>query len=85
VARFDGDWATVDVADTGVGMAPELIDRLFDSSEHITTLGTADERGTGLGLNLCHYLSTRLGGSIAVESEPARGSVFHFRLPSRAR
>ncbi|MCX2740134.1 tetratricopeptide repeat protein [Pontibacter anaerobius] len=72
---------TITVQDKGIGMSPEKLTSLF-SGNSISSKGTADERGSGLGLQLCQYFIERNGGSIWAESEPAQGSTFYFRLPA---
>jgi PAS domain S-box-containing protein len=72
----------ISVADNGVGMRPDQIQRLFRINQQSSTLGTAKEKGTGLGLILCHELVKILGGKIEVESEERNGTRFRFRLPS---
>ncbi len=67
----------IEIADTGVGMAPELLDRLFTPFFTTKPLGV----GTGLGLSICQRIVTRLGGSIDVNSTVGEGSVFRVTLP----
>lgn len=69
------------VRDEGVGVSPEVRERLFRQHVHRRARGTAGERGTGLGLLICGRIIERHGGSCAVESEPGRGSTFSFTLP----
>lgn len=77
----DGDGAvTLCVADTGVGMDAETVDRLFRLDQRFTTVGTAGETGTGLGLLLCRDLAARLQTALAVESVPGEGTRFTLRL-----
>jgi len=64
-------------------MSGETRDKLFDISTNITLLGTADEKGSGLGLVLCKEFVEKLGGNIWVESEIGKGSNFKFNLPLR--
>lgn len=71
----------VSVADNGVGMDEEIRRKLFGISDIITTKGTADEKGTGLGLILCKEFVEVHKGAIWVESEEDKGSVFSFTLP----
>jgi len=70
----------VRVADTGVGMPPEVREKIFDP--FFTTKGP---QGTGLGLSMTYGIVARHSGSITVESEPGRGSVFRLRFPATAR
>lgn len=71
----------VSITDTGVGMSPEIVSKLFRIDTKHSTKGTADEKGTGLGLILCKEFIEKNGGRIGVESEPGKGSVFYFTLP----
>ncbi|AYB35229.1 tetratricopeptide repeat protein [Chryseolinea soli] len=69
------------IADNGVGMSPEVMKKLFRIEAKHSTKGTADEKGTGLGLILCREFVEKNGGQIWVESEEGRGSVFSFSVP----
>ncbi len=71
---------TVKVTDNGVGMNTDQLDKIFDSSVLYTTRGTANEKGTGLGLKLCKEFIEKMGGTIWVESEEGKGSTFNFTL-----
>jgi len=73
----------VSIADTGVGMSPEVIKKLFRLGTKHSTKGTADEKGTGLGLILCKEFIEKNGGQIGVTSEVGKGSVFFFTLPNQ--
>jgi PAS domain S-box-containing protein len=77
----EGDKVIVSVADTGVGMSRETISKLFKISEKVSKPGTENEPGTGLGLILCKEFVEKNGGTINVESEEGRGSIFSFSLP----
>ncbi len=75
------DSVEIGVHDTGVGMPPEVRDKIFDISAKHSTLGTNNEKGTGLGLLLCKEFVERNDGCITVESEVNAGSTFKFTLP----
>lgn len=75
------DHAIVSITDTGVGMSPEIIAKLFRIDAKQSTKGTADEKGTGLGLILCKEFVEKNGGKLWVESEEGKGSVFYFTVP----
>ncbi len=72
----------IKVTDTGVGIPAVQVPRLFDSDSNYSTVGTQQERGTGLGLIVCREFVERNGGKIWVESTPGKGSVFYFTLNS---
>ncbi len=71
----------ISVSDNGIGIPPENLAKLFDISEVLTTKGTAEETGTGLGLLLCKEFVAKHGGKIWVESEVGKGSDFRFTMP----
>lgn len=71
----------VTVADNGVGIKPDAMEKLFVIEKSYSTIGTQDEKGTGLGLILCKEFIERHGGEIWVESEVGKGSKFHFTIP----
>ncbi|MBK6266306.1 tetratricopeptide repeat-containing sensor histidine kinase [Marivirga sp. S37H4] len=71
----------VSVSDNGVGMPPEVVEKIFRLDTKHSTQGTAKEKGTGLGLILCKEFVEKNGGEIWVKSEEGKGSVFHFSLP----
>lgn len=72
----------VSVSDEGVGMSEETLNLLFTMDTNITTMGTANEKGSGLGLVLCKDFVNNHGGQIWASSELGKGSTFHFTLPS---
>lgn len=80
-AREKGSEWLVSVTDNGVGMNNEVLKMLFDKTAPYTTRGTANEKGTGLGLILCKEFIEKNGGKIWVESEEGKGSTFFFTLP----
>ncbi|GHN01185.1 hypothetical protein WSM22_26740 [Cytophagales bacterium WSM2-2] len=82
-ATADGNRYTVSVTDTGVGMSEAAMQKLFKLGTKHSTLGTAKEAGTGLGLILCKDFIEKNGGTIGVESKEGAGSKFYFTVPSR--
>jgi signal transduction histidine kinase len=76
----ENEWV-VSVKDNGVGMPTEVLRILFDKTSPYTTRGTANEKGTGLGLILCKEFVEKNGGRIWVESAEDYGSTFYFTLP----
>lgn len=75
-----GEWV-ITIADNGVGINREAIDKLFRIDESYSTLGTQNEKGTGLGLLLCKEFVEKNNGKIWVESGYGKGSKFHFSVP----
>lgn len=71
----------ISVKDNGVGIKAEDVNKLFRIDESITTKGTLNETGTGLGLILCKEFVEKNNGKIWLQSEPGKGSVFTFTLP----
>ncbi|MBF0435033.1 MAG: response regulator [Magnetococcales bacterium] len=71
----------VEVCDQGVGIPADVLPKLFNVSEKTTTPGTAGETGTGFGLPFSFDIMEAHGGSLTVQSEAGRGSVFCARLP----
>jgi PAS domain S-box-containing protein len=79
-----GDWIVVSVADTGIGMTPEQMSRLFQEFMQADASTTSKYGGTGLGLAISRRLCQLMGGDIHVESAPGKGSWFTIRIPARA-
>jgi signal transduction histidine kinase len=75
------DWITLAVADTGIGMTPEQMGRLFQEFSQASSTTASKYGGTGLGLAISRRFCQMMGGDITVESEPGRGSTFTIRLP----
>lgn len=80
----DGAFMTIAVKDNGVGIGEQFLPKLFRIDEQYRRTGTANERGTGLGLILCKEFVERNGGEIRVESKIGNGSTFSFTLPKIA-
>jgi signal transduction histidine kinase len=72
----------VSVADTGLGISEEVKQKLFKIGTKHSTLGTAFEKGSGLGLILCKEFVEKNGGVIGVDSTPGKGSDFYFTVPA---
>jgi two-component system phosphate regulon sensor histidine kinase PhoR len=78
----EGIYATVSVRDTGIGLAAEDRERVFEEFYRVRSEQTHGITGTGLGLSLVKRLVEQHQGSISVESEPGKGSTFTVRLPT---
>ena len=78
------DAIQINITDTGVGISTNNLEKLFVKNSNPTTLGTANEKGTGLGLLLCKEFVEKNNGSISVSSEPEKGSKFTITLPTCA-
>ncbi len=72
------------VSDTGRGMTTSQAERLLQETSLYSTGGTRDEKGTGLGLQLCKEFVANNGGVLQIKSEPGKGTEFYFRLPGTA-
>jgi heavy metal sensor kinase len=77
----EGVWAVLRVADTGIGLAPEEQERIFQRFYRAPTAVSRDVEGSGLGLCIARSIVEAHGGSIQVESAEGHGSVFTVRLP----
>lgn len=75
------DKIEVSVSDNGIGISEKDQEKLFRLDVQHTTLGTSNEKGTGLGLILCKEFVEKNSGEIWVESEPGKGSSFRFTIP----
>lgn len=80
-AQTKNNMVEVSVADNGIGMSKQIQDKLFKISEKVTSHGTENETGTGIGLILCKEFVEKHGGSIWVESEKNKGATFTFTIP----
>ena len=83
-ARRKDNAVVVSVKDTGTGIREEDVDKLFRIDVKYSSVGTNNERGTGLGLILCKEFIQHHGGKIWVESRLHEGSTFYFTLPDQA-
>ena len=78
----EGDWIVFRVTDTGIGLTPEQIVKLFRNFTQAEASTTRNFGGTGLGLVLTRRYCQMMGGDVTVRSVPGRGSVFTIRLPA---
>jgi signal transduction histidine kinase/CheY-like chemotaxis protein len=79
----EGDWLQFRIADSGIGIATEQLDKIFEAFNQVDNSSTREYGGTGLGLAISQHFCRVMGGSITVESELGRGSVFTVRLPAK--
>ena len=80
-ARRIGDNIVIAVHDTGIGIAPEDQEAVFEEFRQVGRNYTSKQEGTGLGLALTRRFVELHGGRIRVESTPGKGSTFTFTLP----
>jgi signal transduction histidine kinase/DNA-binding response OmpR family regulator len=78
----EGDfvWLTASVKDTGIGIRPDDLDKLFSDYSQVDTKANRKIEGTGLGLAITKSMAEMMGGGITVESEYGKGSTFTFRI-----
>jgi signal transduction histidine kinase len=74
-------FAVVSVTDTGIGIAKDDILHIFDRFWRVDKARSREDGGAGLGLSIAKWIVERHGGSIEVETEPGKGSMFSIRLP----
>jgi signal transduction histidine kinase len=77
-----GDWVTIRVSDTGIGMTPDQLGRLFEAFQQADVTTSSRFGGTGLGLAISRSFCQMMGGDVRAESTPGAGSVFTVRLPA---
>jgi signal transduction histidine kinase len=80
-ASASGPWITVTVADQGEGLSQEEVESLLDADTHFSRVGTAGERGAGLGVLLCKQFVEYHGGDLDIRSLPHKGTSVTVRLP----
>jgi PAS domain S-box-containing protein len=75
------EWVVISVSDTGIGIAPEHLETIFEQFSRVDSSSTRRVDGLGLGLSICRRLVELHGGEIWAESAPGVGSTFYFKLP----
>jgi signal transduction histidine kinase len=78
----EGPWVAIEVEDTGIGIAPEQYDSIFEAFVQVDAGHTRIEGGTGLGLTISRRLARMMGGELTVKSRPGHGSCFTLWLPA---
>ncbi len=83
-ANWQDDWLTLSVTDTGIGIAENAIEQLFDPFTQADRSSKRNYEGSGLGLAICKQLTNLMGGHISCVSIVGQGSCFTVRLPLKA-
>ena len=79
--KFDVGNVIISVEDSGIGMTPEVVAKLFDKFYQAQAVVEGKTQGTGLGLTICKGIVEAHGGKIWVESQQGKGSKFSFSIP----
>jgi PAS domain S-box-containing protein len=81
-SQTDGDWLLFSVSDTGIGIAADKLEHVFEEFSQADNSTTRDYGGTGLGLAISRRFCQMLGGDLGATSEPGEGSTFNIELPA---
>jgi CheY-like chemotaxis protein len=81
-SRTEGDWLVFSVSDTGIGIAADKLEHVFEEFSQADNSTTRDYGGTGLGLAISRRFCQMLDGDLSVTSEPGAGSTFTIELPA---
>jgi two-component system phosphate regulon sensor histidine kinase PhoR len=79
--RLEGEHVVAEVEDTGIGLEPQHLERIFERFYRVDKARSRELGGTGLGLSIVKHFVATLGGKVSVESTPGKGSTFRVRLP----
>ena len=85
VYEFGTSTVAISVKDTGIGIAPEDLEKIFEDFQQVDSSPTRPYGGTGLGLSICRRLASMIGGRVTVHSALSQGSTFTLHLPRRMR
>ena len=80
--QLDDRLVRIDVIDSGVGIPPEHVGRIFERFYRVDEARSRDVGGTGLGLSIVKHLTQVFGGQVSVDSHPGKGSRFTVELPA---
>ncbi len=83
-AEDQGGFWRISVTDTGTGMSSNQIAKLHEPGVRYTSVGTNQEKGSGMGLTLCREFVARMGGELSIDSTPREGSTFSFTVAKHA-
>jgi signal transduction histidine kinase len=81
IQKDDSDWLIIKVIDSGIGMTPEQLERVFEPFSQAEASTTREYGGTGLGLSISRTFCELMGGTLTAESEAGAGSVFVIQVP----
>jgi signal transduction histidine kinase len=81
-SQMKNEGVLVSIHDTGIGINPLIMEKLFQFDASVINKGTENEKGSGIGLIICRELIEKHGGYIKVDSEPDQGSHFSFLIPN---
>lgn len=81
-AKAEGDWVRIGVADRGIGISTDELDRIFERFYRVDPARARNTGGTGLGLSIVKHVAASHGGTVEVWSEPGAGSTFTLVLPA---
>jgi signal transduction histidine kinase len=82
--RIENGLVLVEVADTGVGIAPSQLERIFDPFVQVQAGTTRTSEGVGLGLAISRDMARQMGGDVSVKSDLGKGSTFTLALPEES-